>query len=29
VAQRDWDWKAEYDTPTLVAKMLEEIKKKI
>jgi nucleoside-diphosphate-sugar epimerase len=29
VAQRDWDWKAEYDTPALVAKMLEEIKKKI
>ena len=23
------DWKAEYDTPKLVAKMLEEIKKKI
>ena len=29
VAARDWDWKAEYDTPKLVAKMLEEIKKKI
>ena len=29
MAQRDWDWKAEYDTPALVSKMLEEIKKKI
>lgn len=29
IAQRDWDWKAEYDTPKLVAKMLEEIKLKI
>jgi nucleoside-diphosphate-sugar epimerase len=29
IAARDWDWKAEYDTPKLVAKMLEEIKKKI
>ena len=28
IAQRDWDWKAEYDTAALVAKMLEEIKKK-
>jgi nucleoside-diphosphate-sugar epimerase len=28
-AQRDWDWKAAYDTPGLVSKMLEEIKKKI
>lgn len=29
IAQRDWDWKAAYDTPGLVSKMLEEIKKKI
>jgi nucleoside-diphosphate-sugar epimerase len=29
IAARDWDWKAEYDTPKLVAKMLEEIKMKI
>jgi nucleoside-diphosphate-sugar epimerase len=29
IAQRDWDWKAEYNTPSLVSKMLEEIKKKI
>ena len=29
VAQRDWDWKAQYDTPALVSKMLEEISKKI
>lgn len=29
IAQHDWDWKAAYDTPGLVSKMLEEIKKKI
>ncbi|MBM3427473.1 MAG: NAD-dependent epimerase/dehydratase family protein [Bacteroidetes bacterium] len=29
IAQRDWDWKAEYDIPKLVSKMLEEIKLKI
>jgi len=29
VAQRDWDWKAQYDTPALVSKMLDEISKKI
>jgi nucleoside-diphosphate-sugar epimerase len=29
IAQRDWDWKAQYDTPALVSKMLEEISKKI
>jgi nucleoside-diphosphate-sugar epimerase len=29
IAQRDWDWKAEYNTAALVAKMLAEIKKKI